>query len=686
MLCKARNDAIGKKAALSAPEGFLARLLMSSGLPRASLMAMVDRLGKLGDTTEEKDRMYRKLMLPSASSEWDMGRIGKQRDIMQKLVGRLSAYFRICFVDESVSTSFLDWLLKESKAVEEEKPKKPSKKKSYVVPENVTDALRGVAKMFATIKGPLGSKKKQHTTAMGDGTLSEVTFHVARSQEEESTTKGEISALIKSHLSEHTSDGLDGVLGDYASSAGHNTTSSIAGKLIQCVEECPQKQAWMDDALLKWVPLLSKQECNVELKHLLFCMSDKKSATPTKVMVQILRKCILVWTKAAVLECVDWILSIDEQDLSKYSSERMVVFLTTLQDSKLKSLSEKQSKSVCTLALTDMQSSSYSQHSTIQRNDLPDPLRLLLSVAGVGKKHFGLVSDMILQRIFRTTTTTMSDTTIRVGLYGSAYLRLYLLHPLWVNTGTAQVRTVLLKSAEENERHWSCWVSRMDDQFDDLIETLAIGDARVVKVFCEQSRKYPLLVLRKTRAFLTVLGQDASPSSPPEQQQNAGSLSSSLLSAAAAGSPPKVRGNNIGRPVEAMMDDRKITVNIRYWGYEFSEAIWMGVLEIYCGIPKEVLYFSGQELGLWNLWMCVLQLLLVQLHLTSANSVTKIKAKLAEMMNMYRDVNATGYFQWLSNPMEDDVGTTEVRNALVSLNLLSPKDAIESLKNVSKGN
>lgn len=90
MLCKAKDDTIGKKAALAVPERFLARLLMSSGLPKASLMAMVDRLGNLGANMEDKSLIFGKLLLPSASSEWDIGRIGKQNDIIRRLVGRLS--------------------------------------------------------------------------------------------------------------------------------------------------------------------------------------------------------------------------------------------------------------------------------------------------------------------------------------------------------------------------------------------------------------------------------------------------------------------------------------------------------------------------------------------------------------------------------------------------------------------
>ena len=113
MLCKARNDLIGKRAALSAPEEFLGRLLLSSGLPRISLLAMIDRISKLGGTLSDLDSAYRSLLLPSASSEWDIGRVGTSHDIARRLLGRLSAYLRSGTLDEKSSRSFVQWLLKE---------------------------------------------------------------------------------------------------------------------------------------------------------------------------------------------------------------------------------------------------------------------------------------------------------------------------------------------------------------------------------------------------------------------------------------------------------------------------------------------------------------------------------------------------------------------------------------------
>ena len=119
MLAKSRSDALAKRAALSAPAGFLPRLLLCSGLPRASLLAMLDKLGRLGDAADDADRLYGSLMAPSALSEWDIGRAGQPyREVARILLGRLSAYLRLHQVslkgkDSDISTTFLAWLTKE---------------------------------------------------------------------------------------------------------------------------------------------------------------------------------------------------------------------------------------------------------------------------------------------------------------------------------------------------------------------------------------------------------------------------------------------------------------------------------------------------------------------------------------------------------------------------------------------
>uniref|UniRef100_A0A7S2V898 Uncharacterized protein n=1 Tax=Entomoneis paludosa TaxID=265537 RepID=A0A7S2V898_9STRA len=649
LLCKARHDVIGKKAALSVPEEFLARLLLSSGLPRSSLIAMLDRLGKLGESSDIRDDTYRKLLLPSASSEWDLGRIGKQRDVVRKLLGRLSAYFRVVSTNESVSAVFLDWLLKESTSLQENATKTKKKKGKNTQP-NPGFTLKDAPKLLRGIKGPF--KDEQETKPLEDTLEDDLAFLGESSCEKQPPSTLETKSAINHFLSSDNPQGLDFWLTENAL-ADSPDYSQIAVVLLQCVENNSDKDKWMHDCLLKWIPVLTKYDCTVETMMALFSAPLDTPKIPQNVLSSVLDNCLQSWTSETMHNCTNWIISMDEKLLEKSSVQQLVTLLHASLG--YQTLTEQESVKVCRIAILCLEKESGNNGIISERNNLPESLLILLHLSDWGKKHFILVGKMILQRIDQIQSTNGR------AILGSAFMRLYLLHPEWASTGAAQVRNVLLKSAEENANFWSSWVSSSDDQFDDLLEALASGDSRVVRAFNDQARKYPLLVLRKSQSFVEMLQGDASPSGKNP-------------------SPHKVIGVHTNGPTEASMEGHLVRVNIRDWGYEYTDSIWSGVLEIFNSIHKEVLYTSGQKLGLWTILECVLQLLEVQSNLTTAKSAIKMKTKVSEMMNLYRDVNSPGFNNWLCSLSEG----VEVRNILVGCGLLSQQDAIESLKATEK--
>ena len=145
MLARSRSDFIAKRAALTAPNGFLPRLLLCSGLPRASLQSMIDRLGKLGDQSKDVDKLFSQLLVPSATSQWDIGRLGRRREVSRKLMGRLSAYSRmynLSDLEEEISFTFLDWLSKSCGSAERSRKGKPKKGKILSSKVSTTAAMR----------------------------------------------------------------------------------------------------------------------------------------------------------------------------------------------------------------------------------------------------------------------------------------------------------------------------------------------------------------------------------------------------------------------------------------------------------------------------------------------------------------------------------------------------------------
>lgn len=135
MLARSRSDIIAKRAALTAPNGFLPRLLLCSGLPKASLVSMVDRLGKMGDNADDIDKAFTQLLVPSATSEWDIGRLGRRKEVARKLLGRLSAYARMhdlskLGTESLVSFTFVEWLAETCQKAEKPRRGKIKKEKS----------------------------------------------------------------------------------------------------------------------------------------------------------------------------------------------------------------------------------------------------------------------------------------------------------------------------------------------------------------------------------------------------------------------------------------------------------------------------------------------------------------------------------------------------------------------------
>jgi len=94
LLATSNSDIIAKQAALSVPDIFLPRLLLCCGLPKTSLVTMLERLSKLGASTPNPAKLYNDLICTSAVSEWGLQK-GNRITIKKRLHGRIASYLRI---------------------------------------------------------------------------------------------------------------------------------------------------------------------------------------------------------------------------------------------------------------------------------------------------------------------------------------------------------------------------------------------------------------------------------------------------------------------------------------------------------------------------------------------------------------------------------------------------------------
>ncbi|KAL3924917.1 MAG: hypothetical protein SGILL_000752 [Bacillariaceae sp.] len=220
MLAKSRSDYIAKKAALTAPTGFIPRLLLCSGLSRASLLTMVDRLGKLGESADDMNKAFSQLLVPSASSEWDIGRLGHRREIARKLLGRISAYSRMydlpsLSAENSMSFAFVKWMSETCQSVD--KPVKPKTKKQKAQPTRVFTSVENAGQLLTDIGGTSVDNLETPNSSQLDGDASEMTqflgFHDSTSIKYPASLD-DIDA-IKEFLAQVFEDNMPNILEDW---------------------------------------------------------------------------------------------------------------------------------------------------------------------------------------------------------------------------------------------------------------------------------------------------------------------------------------------------------------------------------------------------------------------------------------------------------------------------------------
>jgi hypothetical protein len=677
MLAKARSDSIARRAALSAPTEFLPRLLLCSGLPRASLLTMIDRLGRLGDTATQKDAAYLQLLDPSASSEWDIGRVGGRRDISRKLLGRLSAYLRLNDVsstpgESEVSTTFLDWLSEECRS-NYQKPKKPKQKRGKAANAVSVSSITSASSVLSTLfeeeldQGLPISEFRKESSDMAefvsiDGSPSILPNH--------DDSMALIKSLIGTAVDRKVWIRVDNWLEQNIHRLQMKSTVldsenvcvmvDITIQLLQSFRGMKLNDEGLQSVILKWIPVLSRSQGSDDLWRLLF---SQTGWPPTSLVDSLLSMCMASWSQRHVSSCCDWMLSMNSSEVSvNYSIVRMVRFLVAT--------SRQTSVQVETLSEVSMKSSHpswfSSRHSVIaatsmalecarqqpcSETGLQPWLALLLLLAKDGNEYLTIVCDAVLHQM------SVSETKDDRSVFQDILLRLYLSHPYKVNLGTAGIRNSLMEAAEVHAEVWVNWRSSMDDRLAEMLLAVAAGDLKLAKPLSDISRTHPLLTLRMIQSMTSFLQGDATIDSGTEGTSRG-----------------VVRGQSLTGPCEASISGRTVQVTIRHWGFSYTEPVWFALLDIVTSIPKEVLFTCGRAAGLLDFLSVYLELLSIQLQLRSADKAARLKAKLSSVFDVFKETNAKAWSGW----MGEKIGDLEVRHLLVICDFITPEASIQA--------
>lgn len=665
---------MARRAAKSAPADVLPSLLLCCGLPRSSLLTMIDRLGHLSDGSEDSNILYTKIL-----ERW---KDGNRCDMSRYLLGRLTACLRIhgaVIHMESVpiSTAFISWLRKDCKLIQETKQIKIKSNKK----NSMSDSDLSLTSMTLAFKSVFSELKPKLNALPVVVVATEVESFKINEHNSVNFVSLNVSAAEAKHfffpcIQKNRTDMIDSWFQNLVSTQAPLARELKAKALLdmaielltlyRSLDNVRQETTWL---LVKWIPVLSCSDGSPDLWELLF--QDYQEPIINTGVANLLMKCATSWSERHVSHCKDWIIEQGSGNSETYNCERLALFLvsTCEQISVQTELFSEESLSPsvsgwansrefvlsgANIAAMSLNKQGPLKRSLRRRNSLPPSLLLFFLLARRGKNQLRTVCEVLLQKL----STVDTEDTVHKCLE-TVFLRLYICYPHWIDLGSPAVRNVLLSASERHSSSWINWRSRYDDKIEDLLNVLVSGDVRVAAALGHFCRKQPLLILRKLPRMAALLSVDAATSETGREKRGV------------------VSGQQVSGSLEVKFQGKdRVKLVVRHWGYSFTEPIWVALLDVLSIIPSEVLYGCGSRIGLLDFLAIYVELLSVQLQLLSADRAERLKEKLCSILVAFRLANPTGWREWLKSSR----GEKEMRHMLVSCSCISAEEAIDALK------
>jgi integrator complex subunit 1 len=696
MLANSRSDFIAKRAALAAPSSFLPRLLLCSGLPRASLFSMVDRLGRLGEKSSDRNKTFSQLMVPSASSEWDIGRLGQRKDVARKLLGRLSAYSRMYGVPErkagaKLSVNFIEWL---SETCSVDKSTKQKVKKGKASTSKVLSNLDSAGSLLGSLPLQVCEMTPGPEVTVLEGDSSEMTDFCGFEDRYVSSSPNlidnmdSVEKFVGQLFSDNKSIVLDTWLEEsYARVAfrkrhfrrrNFDTIPTLHGEeiallLLNSFIRLERKVEGLASCLLKWIPKLSAQRGMPKLWTTLFAKGQK----PAFLWDALISQCCQTWSHNHCIECREFLLSQgqddDEPDLvkvvrflvntSNFSAVHVesVAEIPVATEDSAWARSEDTVRSATRIALDCLVNADYESRLR-SRNDMPDSIALLLLIARIGRNQVQFVCGAIVDRLHK------ANGSMRTCLL-LCLLRLYAYFPFSMNLGKTIVRSFLIEAVRICSEDWLTWRSPLDDPLENMLITALSSDSlqRSAQALCETAKKHPLLFMRKLDRVEDVLEKDAVAIDENLVNESLGIIVSASLDG----------------PIQAQVRGTIVKVNVLHWGYSYRESNWFVVLDAVSAVPNEVLFGCGLRMGLIQLLEVYIRLTFVQSQLRTNERFLKLKAKFTDLLENFKVNNVEAWDEWLHSASKSIPSLGSTRNVLVRCGLISEQYAIDHVKMTS---
>lgn len=450
-------------------------------------------------------------------------------------------------------------------------------------------------------------------------------------------------------------------------------TSRIAGDelsflLLQCYVQLERKVEGLASTLVSWVPRLCACSGSPKLWAVLFAEGQK----PSFLWENLVSRCFQTWSHGHVISCRTWLLSEGRQeqlDLSKVvrflteastfsgvQTENFVDIPVAIEDSAW-GRSEETVRSATGFAL-DCLASSECERGLLSRNDVPDCLVLLMLIGRLGRKQVQFVSTSIMERL------SNADENFRRRL-SLSLLRLYASFPFTLNLGNAALRSCLTETVERCADEWLSWRSPFDDSLQDMVNSVLCShsSSRSAQNLIDSAKKHPLLLLRKLDRITAKLENDALVHERPANEKSG-----------------IVVGQTLGGPIEAIVGGKPMKVNVKHWGYNYTEPQWLAILDVLAAVPNEVLFGCAIKMGLTDLLDVYLRLIFVQSQLRTSDRLSKLKGLFSEFLAAFKTHGSNSWDLWLASSMPGCPSLGANRNTLMRCGFISHEEALESVK------
>ena len=619
LLATSNSDFVAKQAALSVPDIFLPRFLLSCGMSKTSFVTILERLSKLGASVSDPAKLYNELISASAVNEWGLQK-GNRVAIKKRLHGRIASYLRIFSNTMSdykqdelhaiAKCAFVTWLASEVSTPTAKKSVSTSRRFDEIInnlnssaspsldEESIADLEEeamalSIDERIVIDAGELSSHTRRPTdgivteefinsiVAVGQYNILDESLEHLKRKAIISREKVDASALVRALMNSYTSSNSDPSLGR---------------------------------VILKFVPQLSQFSCDEKLWQNIFIAMAEKSIDE-QFLSYLVSGCIMHWSDDSITACQQWILT--QNGLKNALSVRLLLRFLVVGSTHCMSnfvcvQSNENAVSTMKIVLQYLEMVSDKSSETTcseERNNLPDWLILTCVVA---KSHHQCVVTMIMEAID-------SNSNCAPSICYSVLLRLYLMFPMTLQWNDAKVRNHLVKAAKQHTKKSLRWRCPLDNQVFEMLHNLGTSPTDFTKI-------YTLIVIRHIhvlheRLVADGLGQDST------------------------------RTGRVGiRPptTKAQIDDRLVQVTILRWGFNYNDSVWSSVLDLIVALPAELLFTCGIDTGLLLVLEDYLKLFYTHvMELGSEECISQqLRPKFVKLVQSFRACNAVEFQKW----------------------------------------